>query len=59
MIKARTGVPELRGPALACLSAIEKKSAYYFVLYKLYWSNSLARILNSQEIIKERTKETS
>ena len=25
--KTRTGVPELRGPALVCLSAIDKKSA--------------------------------
>ena len=33
MFKARTGVPELRGRALVCLSAMEQNSAYYFVLY--------------------------
>ena len=33
MLKARTGVPELRCPALVCLSAIEQNTAYYFVLY--------------------------
>ena len=27
LIKTRTGVPELRGPALVCLSAIDKKLA--------------------------------
>ena len=46
------GVPELRGPALDCLSAIYKKSVYY-------WSSSWATIPNVQDIIKEITKETS
>ena len=49
--KTRKGVPELRRPALVCLSAIDKKS--------VYWSSSWARILNVQDIIKERTMETS
>ena len=47
----RKGVPELRSPALVCLSAIDKKS--------VYWSSLLARILNVQDLIKDRTKETS
>ena len=47
----RKGVPKLREPALVCLSAIDKKS--------VYWSHSWARILTVQNIIKERTKETS
>ena len=50
-IKTRKGVPKLRGPALVCWSAIDKKS--------VYWSSSWARILNVQDIIKERTNETS
>ena len=32
MIKARTGVPELRGPALVCLSAIDKKIGSLFCI---------------------------
>ena len=40
-----------QGPALVCLSAIDKKS--------VYWTTSWARILNVQDIIKKRTKETS
>ena len=46
----RKGVPERRGPALVCLSDIDKKT--------VYWSFSWARILNVQDIIKEITKET-
>ena len=38
----RKGVPELRGPALVCLSAIEQKS--------VYWSSSWARILNVYDV---------
>ena len=49
--KTRRGVPELWGSALVCLSAIDKKS--------VHWSSSWARILNVQDVIKERTKETS
>ena len=49
--KTRKGVTELRGPALVCLSAIDKKS--------VYGSSSWVRILNVQDLIKERTKETS
>ena len=41
--KTRKGVPELRGPASVCLSAIDKKS--------VYWSLSWARILYVQDII--------
>ena len=57
-------VPELRGPALVCLSAIDlsaidKKSALYFQNITVYWSSSWARSLNVQDIIKERTKETN
>ena len=48
---SRKRVPELRGPALVCLSAIDEKS--------VYWSSLWARILNVQDIINERTKETS
>ena len=33
MIKARTGIPELRGPALVCLSAIDKKSVSICIVY--------------------------
>ena len=53
LITTGKGVSELRVSALVCLSAIEKKS--------VYWSSSLEslRILNVQDIIKERTKETS
>ena len=50
-LKTRKGVLELWGPALVCLSDMDKKS--------VYWSSSWARILNVQDIIKERTKETS
>ena len=51
VVITREGIPELRDPALVCLSAIDKKA--------VYWSSSWARILNVQDIIKERTKETS
>ena len=51
IFQTRIGVPVLRGPALVCLSAIDKKS--------VYWSSSWARILNVQDIIEERTEETS
>ena len=50
-LKTIKGVPDVRGPALVCLSAIDKKS--------VYWSSSWARILNVQDIIKGRTKERS
>ena len=47
LLETRTGVPKLRGRALVCLSAIDKQS--------VYWSSSWARILNVQDIIKEKT----
>ena len=47
----RKGVPKLRDPALVCMSTIDKKS--------VYWSSSWSRILNVQDIIKDRTNEKS
>ena len=41
----RAVVQSIQGPALACLSAIDKKS--------VYWYSSWARILNVQDIIGE------
>ena len=55
LLEIRTGVPELRGPAVVCLSAIDKNSAYCFLNIIVYWSSSWAGILNVQDIIKERT----
>ena len=52
-------VPEPRGPDLVCLSAIDKKSDKNVLNITWYWSSSWARILNVQNILKERTKETS
>ena len=49
--ETRKVVPELRGPALVCLSVMDKKS--------VYWSSSWARILNVEGRIRKRTKETS
>ena len=56
--ETRKGVPELRGPALVCLTAIEK-NGLIFLNITVYWSSSRARILNVQDIIKERSKETN
>ena len=47
----RKGVPELRGPTLVCLSAIDKNQCLGLP--------HGGRILNVQDIIKERTKEAS
>ena len=52
----RTGVPELGGPALVRLTAIDKKSAYYFLNITVYWSSSWATIVSVQDKIEERTK---
>ena len=57
-LTTRKGVPVHQGPALGCMSAIDKKSAYISFV-KMYWSSSWARILNVQDIIKEKTKEIS
>ena len=45
--RTKKGVPEIEGPALVCLSAIEKNQC-------IKWSSSWARILNVQDIIKEK-----
>ena len=42
IMTTRKGVPELRGPGLVCLSAIDKKS--------VYWSSSWARSLKDFDV---------
>ena len=57
-MKTRKGVPELQGPVLDCMSAIDKKSAWYFAnITVLVFLMDIIPIV--QAIIKEKTKETS